>query len=170
VPTLLCVDDQEENLNIRKIFLQAQGYDVLMTTSALEGLRLLAQQPVDLLILDYRMPEMDGEEFARHARKIKPKVPILLLSGFSLELPKSLRALVDAVVLKGEPASVLVEQVKALAGDPSAPAPPRPDNLLQASLLHADRARQRVAEVRKHVQQVREAREATKSDDRRKQG
>lgn len=55
-PTLLCIDDQKPALKIRKIFLEAQGYKVLTASSGREGLALLKSNPVDAVILDYRMP------------------------------------------------------------------------------------------------------------------
>ena len=53
-------DDDRESLQIRKLLLETQGYSVLTADNGPEGLRLLAENPVDIIVLDYVMPDMDG--------------------------------------------------------------------------------------------------------------
>ncbi len=59
--TLLCVDDNQSSLNICKIILENFGYQVLTASSAREGLGMFASNVIDAVILDYQMPEMNGE-------------------------------------------------------------------------------------------------------------
>lgn len=70
-------------------------------TNPTEGLELFGTRPVDAVLLDYSMPEMDGSEVAQAMKRIKPDVPVILFSG--RVLPKHAVALVDAVMFKGEP-------------------------------------------------------------------
>ena len=59
-PNLLCIDDDVQSLEIRKIVFEASGYRVLTASSGADGLRLFRSYPVDAVVLDYHMPEMDG--------------------------------------------------------------------------------------------------------------
>jgi len=60
MPTVLCIDDNRESLQIRKLLLEMQGYAVLTADSGHAGLSLLAENLVDVIVLDYRMPERMG--------------------------------------------------------------------------------------------------------------
>src|SRR5438132_6247323 len=86
--TLLCIDDNQSSLNICKIILEDFGYKVLTASSAREGLEIFASHVIDAVILDYQMPEMNGELVAAEMRRTKPRVPILMLSGW-VSLPES---------------------------------------------------------------------------------
>src|SRR5690349_19570439 len=59
-PKVLCIDDQVSGLHVRKIFLEASGYAVLTASTGREGLQMRKSQPMAAVVLDYRMPEMDG--------------------------------------------------------------------------------------------------------------
>src|SRR5437667_12596138 len=86
--TLLCVDDNQSSLNICKIILEDFGYKVSTASSAREGLEIFASHVIDAVILDYQMPEMNGEMVAAEMRRTKPRGPILILSGW-MALPES---------------------------------------------------------------------------------
>jgi CheY-like chemotaxis protein len=53
---VLCIDDDKATLHARKLVLEAAGYDVVTASSGRIGLRLLERHPVQVVILDYRMP------------------------------------------------------------------------------------------------------------------
>src|SRR4051812_24997773 len=59
-PLVLAVDDRAENLNIVRMRLEAQGYDVVTATSGEAALAIVAQDRPDLILLDVMMPGMDG--------------------------------------------------------------------------------------------------------------
>jgi CheY-like chemotaxis protein len=82
------------------MLLEHLGYRVLTANSGREGLALFATHPVTAVVLDYRMPEMDGGQVAAEIRRLKPDVKILLLSAY-LDLPQELLNLVDGRVVKG---------------------------------------------------------------------
>jgi CheY-like chemotaxis protein len=112
--TLLCIDDQAAVLPVRKTFLESQGYEVFTAASGREGLEILRQRPIDAVLVDYRMPKMDGGEVAREIRRTRTGMPIIMLSGFPQEIPSGIRDLVDALVLKGDNLTVLLENLHAL--------------------------------------------------------
>ena len=99
--TLLCVDDNQSSLKICKIILENSGYKVLTASSGREGLEVFASNAIDAVILDYQMPEMNGELVAAEMKRTNPEIPILMLSGW-VSLPESALRLVDEFVNKGD--------------------------------------------------------------------
>lgn len=79
--TLLCIDDDQSVLQCEKVFLESFGYTVVTASSGREGLELAALHSFDVVIVDYCMPEMNGQEFATTIRGVWPRVPIIMLSG-----------------------------------------------------------------------------------------
>jgi response regulator RpfG family c-di-GMP phosphodiesterase len=80
---LLCVDDEKNILVSLKRLFRKEGYEILIAESGQEGLEIVKNQKVDLIISDMRMPNMDGAEFLGKVKEIKPKIPSILLTGFS---------------------------------------------------------------------------------------
>jgi CheY-like chemotaxis protein len=104
---VLCVDDDWNGLEGRKMLLEEVGCKVLVATSGADGLRLFALHPVDLVLLDYHMPGMNGDVVAEHMKAGQPDVPIALLSADD-GLPQSALKWVDAFVSKSvSPANLL---------------------------------------------------------------
>ncbi len=114
-PVLLCIDDDLTLLHIRKLVLQAAGYEVRVAASGEEGLRIFQHDSVDAVLLDFAMPGMDGGEVAQRIRQLKPLVPIILLSAY-LFLPDEVLRQVDAYIAKGQPPSVLLQELNELLG------------------------------------------------------
>jgi response regulator RpfG family c-di-GMP phosphodiesterase len=81
--TILCVDDEPNILSSLRRLFRGKGYEVLTAISGAQGLELLEQQPVDLVISDMRMPEMDGARFLAQVRERWPNTVRLLLTGYS---------------------------------------------------------------------------------------
>jgi CheY-like chemotaxis protein len=106
--TVLCIDDDESGLLIRKLLLESEGYRVLTSVSGPKGLLLLSKQQVDAVILDFQMPGMNGAEVAKRIRAKRPKLPIILLSGYPESVPGTALPMVDAFVKKGDPTERLL--------------------------------------------------------------
>src|SRR6266571_2678679 len=100
-----CIDDHQPGVRARKLILEAAGYRVLTANSGTIGLRLLRRHRVHFVVLDYRMPQMDGEAVAREIRRIDPRIPVIMLSG-QINLPHEALSAVDVFVSKGEPPAV----------------------------------------------------------------
>ncbi len=82
---ILFVDDEEEIARMGKRMLERLGYDVTMRTSSVEALEAFRSQPdgFDLVITDQTMPDMTGVEFVGELLRIRPDLPIILMTGFS---------------------------------------------------------------------------------------
>ena len=113
--TLLCIDDHEVSLAGWCLYLQGAGFSVQTARTAQEGLELFATQPVDLVLLDYQMPEMNGGEVAAAMKRIKPDVRVVFFSGASV--PEVERRQIDAFVEKGQPPSTVLKKIKELLGE-----------------------------------------------------
>ena len=89
---LLFVDDEQNILSSLKRVFRSQGYEILTATSGAEGLALMEQQPVDLVISDMRMPQMDGAQFLAAVAERWPETVRMLLTGYA-----DLNSTVDAI-------------------------------------------------------------------------
>jgi len=100
-PTILCVDDRADNLLIRKMMLEQFGCKVVAVNDSSACLTALAENRVDLVLIDYHLAEKaNGEDLARQIRNAMPQLPLILLSG-DPKIPDSARESVDAVLIKG---------------------------------------------------------------------
>jgi CheY-like chemotaxis protein len=113
VKTVLCVDDEKIGLRVRKIMLESRGYRVLTANDGTEGLKVFDENHVDLVVLDYFMPELNGGEVATEMRRRRPGVPIVFLSAY-FSLPPEALQVADAFITKGDPPDVLIDKIKNL--------------------------------------------------------
>lgn len=83
--TVLIVEDEPSIREIEKTLLEGKGFTVRMTEDPEEGLSILGQGGIDVVILDIMLPKFDGFEFLRRARGLPAaaKVPIIVLSAFT---------------------------------------------------------------------------------------
>jgi two-component system response regulator CpxR len=79
--TILCVDDNEQSLSIRKVLLETRGYRVATCTNAQDALARFKQGGVDLVLTDLIMPGVDGSKLVEEVKAISPHTPAILLSG-----------------------------------------------------------------------------------------
>ena len=110
---LLCIDDDFAGLALRKTFLESAGYDVRVAGTGREGVRLVASHPFDAVILDFDMPETDGGRVASAIKKIRHRLPIIMLSG-AIDVPKKLLQSIDGFIAKGEPPALLLGKIQQL--------------------------------------------------------
>jgi CheY-like chemotaxis protein len=110
-PFILCVDDEELGLQIRRAVLERAGYSVRTALNGREGLDAFSSDPVDLVVLDYSMPGMHGGDVALEMRRLRPQVPIILLSAY-VNLPAEVTRIVDCSMLKGDGPELLLSKIQ----------------------------------------------------------
>jgi CheY-like chemotaxis protein len=79
--TILCVDDNEQALSIRKIMLETRGYRVLVSTDAHRALEVFKSGGIDLVISDFMMPGYNGAALITSIKEVSPETPAILFSG-----------------------------------------------------------------------------------------
>jgi len=109
---ILLVDDDSMGRAVRKMVLENHGHAVRAVGEAEIALRVLREEPIGLVIVDYFLDGITGTDLAREMRRIKPEVPILLLSG-SADLPEGIEH-VDDYLSKLEPVSVIEDKIAKL--------------------------------------------------------
>jgi two-component system response regulator CpxR len=114
--TILCVEDNEQVLSVRKFLLETRGYRVLAVNNAADALDHLQQAlpgSIDLLLSDLIMPQMDGNELVRRAKQLHPFLPTLLVSGTVSSFDRAASA--DAFLPKGGcSAAELLDRIRIL--------------------------------------------------------
>jgi CheY-like chemotaxis protein len=113
---ILCVDDEQNPLTLRKLVLQRAGYEVLTANSGKEALELASSRHVDLVLSDHLMPGMHGTELAQQLKAQHPKLPVILISGVNELPPGSANA--NAFVSKIEGPDALCKEVAAILNLP----------------------------------------------------
>ena len=110
--TILCVDDEPNQLTLRKLMLEQEGYRVLTAESPARAIEIFRSDSIDLVVLDYFMPGMNGLSLARELLRQK-KLPIVVLSGYA-ELPGESMGTADVWITKGAPPSELLNKLAEL--------------------------------------------------------
>jgi len=111
--TILCIDDNWKELIERKTLLEQSGYQVREASGWEEGLKLFVAHSMDVVILDYQTPGVNGRVIAAMMKRLKPDIPILLISSFGPLPQKKLRQ-VNAFLYKSEVPLMLVATVRNL--------------------------------------------------------
>lgn len=85
--TVLIIDDEESVLEIGAEFLSRAGFEVIAATGGPAGIAAVENRgdEIDAVVLDLVMPDMDGEETLREIRRSRPRIPVVLMSGYSEE-------------------------------------------------------------------------------------
>jgi CheY-like chemotaxis protein len=109
LPLILCIDDADVALRVRKLLLASAGYSVLTASSGEEGLELFKQYPVDLVIEDHFLSDKTGVETAEEMKQLKSEVPILIVSA-ATEEPAGIE-FADGFLSKGEGPDVLLNTI-----------------------------------------------------------
>jgi two-component system, OmpR family, response regulator RegX3 len=99
--TILCVDDEATVLIMQQMLLESAGFRVLTARSGPEAIRVFQSEPVDLVVMDYWMPGMNGTIAASAMKQLKIDVPIIFLSAYN-EFPGETVGLASSWVRKGE--------------------------------------------------------------------
>ncbi len=86
-PTVLCIDDRPQVLELRKATLESRGYCVKIASADYTALKMLEEAPVAAVLVEYKHEGMDAEAVACHIKQRFPNLPIILLSAYC-EMPE----------------------------------------------------------------------------------
>ena len=76
---ILCVDDNEQELSVLKFMLSTNGYRVVSASNGIDAIDIFADTAVDLVLSDYAMPQMNGDQLVKRLKQIASHVPMILL-------------------------------------------------------------------------------------------
>jgi CheY-like chemotaxis protein len=107
---ILCVDDSEMGLSLRKAVLEQEGYWVFVARDAERAIAVCRSHPVSLIVADHMLKGETGVELAARMKATIPTVPIMMVSGTQ---PDSLRN-IDCFLHKGEPVPIMLAMVRDL--------------------------------------------------------
>ena len=111
--TILCVDDNEQALSIRKLMLETRGYRVLACSNGKQALEAFKQGGVDLVLSDLQMPGLDGAELVGMIKDLSATTPAIIFSGKTRFYEKETRA--DLFLPKGMYAPIeLLERIRVM--------------------------------------------------------
>ena len=114
--TILCIDDNEGMLDYQRALLERRGYAVLTAASPRQGLQIATARGIAAVIVDYHMPEMNGHEVAMEIKRLRPQIPIVMVSSDE-EIPENVLKVVDAFVSKCEAPNQLLPVITRFCGE-----------------------------------------------------
>ena len=79
---ILIVDDEEAQLEALGGYLKKRGFEVDKSTSPAKVLQIIQEKPIDLVLTDFKMPEMDGVTFLKRIKRINPDIAVILMTAF----------------------------------------------------------------------------------------
>jgi PAS domain S-box-containing protein len=107
--TILCVDDEVSALQLRAAILEGEGYRVVKANNADEAMQELRREKIDLVVSDHLLGRQTGTEMAREMKRLRPSLPILILSG-TTEVPADIRN-ADAFLSKLEGPERMLDRI-----------------------------------------------------------
>ena len=78
---VLVLDDEDEVRSVLMRALERAGYEALGAEDGLQGLQVVKAQPIDLVVTDLVMPEVDGLQFMKELARMRPGTPVIAISG-----------------------------------------------------------------------------------------
>lgn len=111
---ILVVDDDKNNLLLAKLELMDECWHVITASNGQEAMGLFGSESPDIVIMDVKMPDIDGITLLKQMKKIRPEIPIALFSGLppaALTVPDE----ADAFILKSSSCKKLKEFIRRYA-------------------------------------------------------
>src|SRR5437773_1259346 len=117
---ILVIDDEQSIRDLLDRLLRRKGYDVIVAESGQKGLECFRRERPDVIVLDLKMPEMDGLTVLRQIRSLNRSQPVIVLTGSrTAEMEQQVRALgVTEYIAKGFSLHLLGDALKRLLKTP----------------------------------------------------
>ena len=117
---ILVIDDEQSIRDLLDRLLRRKGYDVVLAVSGQKGLECFRRERPDVIVLDLKMPEMDGLTVLRQIRSLNRSQPVIVLTGSrTAEMEQQVRALgVTEYIAKGFSLHLLGDALKRLLKTP----------------------------------------------------
>jgi CheY-like chemotaxis protein len=119
---ILCVDDNEQELSVLKFMLATNGYRVVAATSGQEAIGLFAEMPIDLVLADSAMPQMNGSQLVERLKQIASHVPMILL-GDPQKMAGEMHSADALLAKKNCSPQELLERIKVMSARKRGPRP-----------------------------------------------
>jgi len=111
---ILCVDDNEQELSVLTFMLATNGYRVVSATTGQEAIAIFGETAVDLVLADFAMPQMNGDQLVQRLKEIASHIPMILL-GDPQKMGGDIHA-ADALLAKKNCSSQeLLEKIKLMS-------------------------------------------------------
>jgi CheY-like chemotaxis protein len=111
---ILCVDDNEQELSVLKFMLATNGYRVVSACTGQEAIGIFAETQVDLVLTDFAMPQMNGNQLVSRLKQIAAHVPMILL-GDPQKMDGEMHAADALLAKKNYSSHELLERIKAMS-------------------------------------------------------
>lgn len=116
--TVLFVDDDPDHLLLYSLLMERGGYKTVLASSAQEGLKILHETPVDVVISDVRMPGVSGRDFVKFLRKSPSyrNIPVIMLTASNEKVEDDVLKPTgpDLICNKDQAQQMLLPQIKFL--------------------------------------------------------
>ena len=80
--TILVVDDEPAQRELLGGFLAKRGWSVELSAGGAEALAILRRTSIDLVLADYRMPDLSGIDLLKASKQLNPEVPVVLITAY----------------------------------------------------------------------------------------
>lgn len=114
--SILCIDDEDRDLQLQRATFEAAGFEVRVAKNLSQVKSILDQHPIDAVVLDYRLFNSDPVRVAIKVRTQFPRMPIVILSGYTEDIPEYFKRAVDGCLGKHEHSDRWVEMLQSQLG------------------------------------------------------
>ena len=111
-PVLLCVDDNRTALHVRQLVLESVGYSVLVASDSAAAMGIFSSSAIDMVVSDHFLQDGTGIELATAMKKLKPDVPIVIISGL-VDAPEGMEH-ADLFICKGASPPEILQKISKL--------------------------------------------------------
>ena len=111
---ILCVDDNEQELSVLTFMLSTNGYRVVSATNPHEAISLFSEMPVDLVLSDFSMPQLNGDQLVSRLKQIASHIPMILL-GDPQKMGDRMHSADALLAKKNCSAQELLERIKIMS-------------------------------------------------------